>query len=342
MFSLRFDMRAPSQGAPAADLYAAASEMSAWVESRGCVIAVLCEHHGADDGYLPSPLMLASAIAARTKTLVLNVVLILPFYDPVRLAEDMVVLDLISTGRTTYTFGIGYRPEEFDHFGLSLSDRGRLADEKIGLLRRLFSGEDVVTGGRRISVTPRAMTPGGPHLMWGGSSLAAARRAGRYGLGLLANGVVSGMQEAYEHSCRAHGHEPGPTLLPARDTPTVCFVADDVDAAWEEIGEYLLHDASSYAEWNPDNTVSAGMSYATTVDELRRASSSHVILHVDDAIARLRAGEILNLSPLCGGLPPHLAWPYLRRVTDVVEPAAMQPTSTVAAAPHRATRGVGR
>ena len=317
MFTLRFEMRAPSWGAPASDLYAAALEMCAWAEDRGCLACVLCEHHCAEDGYLPSPLVLASAIAARTQRLMLSLVIILPFYDPVRLAEDMAVLDLVSKGRATYVFGIGYRAEEFDHFGLSLADRGRLADDKLGVLRRLLAGDVVVRDGRRTHVTPNPQTPGGPVLMWGGASLAAARRAGRYGLGLLANGVVPGMQEAYEVACRQHGHEPGPTLLPPRDTATVCFVADDLDRAWDEIGTYLLHDAMSYSEWNPDNAVSANISHAKTVDELRKTSPSHVILSVDEAASRAAAGEVLNLSPLCGGLPPELAWPYLRRAVDV-------------------------
>lgn len=313
LFTLRFDMRAPSFGAPASELYAAASEMSAWAEQHGCVAAVLCEHHCADDGYLPSPLLLASAIASRTQRLLLNLVVILPFYDVARLAEDMSVLDHISAGRASYVFGIGYRQEEFDHFGLSLADRGRLADEKLTQLRRLLSGEEAIHEGRRMKVTPRPHTPGGPTIMWGGASLAAARRAGRNGLGLLANGVVPGMEEAYEQACRQHGHEPGFVLLPERDAATNLFVADDVDAAWDEIGRYLLHDAMSYAEWNPGNTVSANITTARTVDELRRAATTHVILSVEEAAERIRAGEVMNIAPLCGGIPPDVAWPYLKR-----------------------------
>ncbi len=313
-YTLRFDMRSQSPGPATSDLYAAAAEMSAWAETRGCIAAVLCEHHCADDGYLPSPLLLASAIAARTERLLLNLVILLPFYDPARLAEDIAVLDHISAGRASYVFGIGYRKEEFDHFGLSLSQRGRLADEKLTVLRRLLAGEVVERDGRRMISRPAPRTPGGPMMMWGGASLAAARRAGRNGLGLMANGVVPGMREAYENACREHGHEPGFVVLPERDTVTNCFVADDVDAAWDEIGEYLLHDARSYAEWNPDNEVSANISHARTVQELRATSSTHVILSTAEAQRRAAAGEMFNVSPLCGGIPPHLAWPYLERL----------------------------
>ena len=89
MFTLRFDMRAPAFGAPTSALYSAAAEMSVWAENHGCLAAVLCEHHGSEDGYLPSPIVLASAIAARTERSLLSLVVILPLYDPVRLAEQL-------------------------------------------------------------------------------------------------------------------------------------------------------------------------------------------------------------------------------------------------------------
>ena len=216
---LRFDMRAPAIGAPAVELYAAAPEMCAWAEGHGCLAAVLCEHHGSEDGYLPSPMILASAVAARTERLALSLILILPFYDPVRLAEDMAVLDIISKGRTSYVLALGYRPEEFEHFGVDMRTRGRVADEKLALLRELLAGE-VVVDGRRINATPPPHTAGGPMLMWGGGTVAAARRAGRYGLGMLGNANVAGMQEAYQEACREYGHEPGPVFLPDRDTPS--------------------------------------------------------------------------------------------------------------------------
>jgi hypothetical protein len=158
--------------------------------------------------------------------------------------------------------------------------------------------------------------------MWGGASLAAARRAGRNGLGLLANGNLPGMREAYEAACRQHGHTPGPVLLPEPDTPSATFVADDVDAAWDELGGYLLHDARSYAKWNPDNDVSAGISAARDVADLRDTFKSHRIIDTALAIDIVRRGGMLSLSPLCGGVPPDIAWPYLKRVGEVVLPEA--------------------
>jgi alkanesulfonate monooxygenase SsuD/methylene tetrahydromethanopterin reductase-like flavin-dependent oxidoreductase (luciferase family) len=126
MFTLRFDMRAPDWAAPAADLYAAAIDMCAWAETRGAMLAVLSEHHGADDGHLPTPLILASAIAAGTTRLAILLAAVpLPLWDPVRLAEEMSVLDLISKGRVLYALGVGHRSEEYGHFGVDMATRGR-------------------------------------------------------------------------------------------------------------------------------------------------------------------------------------------------------------------------
>ena len=153
MFTIRFDMRAPSFGAPTSDLYAAAIDMCAWAETRGAIVAVLSEHHGAEDNHLPSPLVLASAIAARTERLaIMLAAVVLPFWDPVRLAEDISVLDIISKGRVSYAFGIGHRPEEYEHFGIDMRRRGRLADEKLTLLQAAADGR---AGGLRRKAHPR-------------------------------------------------------------------------------------------------------------------------------------------------------------------------------------------
>lgn len=179
---MRFDMRAPAFGAPATELYAAALAMSAWAETRGCLAVVLCEHHRAADGYLPAPMILGTAIAARTTQVMLTLTVILPLYDPVRLAEEIAVLDIISRGRASYAFGLGYRREEFEHFGISFAARGRICDQKLDLVRRLLTGAAVTYDGRRIQATPRPSSVPGPLMMWGGGTVAAARRAGRCGL----------------------------------------------------------------------------------------------------------------------------------------------------------------
>jgi alkanesulfonate monooxygenase SsuD/methylene tetrahydromethanopterin reductase-like flavin-dependent oxidoreductase (luciferase family) len=323
MFTMRFDMRAPEFGGAAPDLYQAAIEMAEWAETRGCVAAVISEHHTSSDGYIPSPMLLASAMAARTKSLYISLAAaLLAFYDPIRMAEDMSVLDNISKGRVSYVLGLGYRPEEFEMYGIDWKERGKVVEEKLQLLLKAKGGEPFEHEGRHIHVTPPPFTPGGPAVMWGGGSVAAARRAGRYGLGYMAQGDAPGMLDAYLESCKEHGHEPGMTQIPPKDSATTMFVADDVDKAWDEIGEYILHDVKMYGEWNPNAEHTASISHAQTVDELRATSPAHKIYSTDEAVEILRGGGMLMLMPLCGGIPPEIAWPYLEHVANVVLPEA--------------------
>ena len=321
MFLMRFDMRAPAFGAPTSELYATALEMASYAESRGALTAAVCEHHTMDDGYLPSPLVLATAMAARTTTVpIVTAALILPLYDPIRLAEDMVVLDIISGGRVSYILAIGYRPEEFEHHGADFTRRGRLAEDQLALLLRAKSGEPFEHEGRRIHVTPAPVTPGGPTVMWGGGSAAAARRAARFGLDFLAQGGGPELEETYAAACRDAGRAPGFCMVPSTDDATTVFVADDLDAAWAELGPHLLHDVRAYAAINEGNTHTASLSTATTVDELRAEDRTHRIVTTDEAVALVRSGVPLPLHPLVGGLRAELAWKYLHHVTDDVMP----------------------
>jgi alkanesulfonate monooxygenase SsuD/methylene tetrahydromethanopterin reductase-like flavin-dependent oxidoreductase (luciferase family) len=322
VFLMRFDMRAPATGASTTELYAAAMEMASWAESRGALVAAVCEHHTMQDGYLPSPLVLATALAARTTTLpIMTAALVLPLYDPIRLAEDMVVLDIISGGRVSYVMAVGYRPEEYEHHGVDFHRRGKIADEALRLLLRAKTGEPFEHGGRHIHVTPPPLTAGGPQVSWGGGSIAAAKRAGRFGLDFIAQGGDPALEAVYQDERRANGHRPGFCMIPPLDMATTVFVAHDLDQAWDELGPYLLHDVVSYASINEGNTHTASLSTATTVEDLRAENRTHRIVSVDEAIELVRAGTPLPLQPLVGGVPPDIAWPYLRIVTDEVMPA---------------------
>jgi len=319
VYTLRFDMRAPSSGARSVDLYRAALEMTAWAESRGAVAAIVCEHHGQGDGYLPAPMILASALAARTTSIQIVVAaVVLPLHDPVQLAEEMVVLDIISGGRLSYVAALGYQRDEYEMLGVDFSRRGRIADDYLAALLAAKTGRPFDYGGRTVTVTPPPLTEGGPNVAWGGGSEAAAKRAGRFGLDFFAQSGDEALRTVYEAAAQAAGHAPRSCFLPPNDAATTLFVADDLDAAWEELGPYLLHDAQCYAAMNPGKEGSTSFSFATTIDELRAEDRSHRIVTVSEAVSMVRSGEVLALHPLVGGLPPALAFPYLRRVADEV------------------------
>jgi alkanesulfonate monooxygenase SsuD/methylene tetrahydromethanopterin reductase-like flavin-dependent oxidoreductase (luciferase family) len=322
MFMMRFDMRVPGKTpAQIADQYQTAIEMAQWADGKGCIGIGLSEHHAAADGYTPSPLVLASAIAAVTKKVPIMVAAaLLPMYDPVRLAEDMIVLDHVSRGRVTFILGIGYRPVEYELYGLDFNARGAIADEKLTKLLEVLRQAAAAQSMPR--VTPQPFTTGRPLICWGGATKAAARRAGRNGIGFFAQTNTPGLGEAYTAAAREHGFEPGPCLLPSPEMPGSVFVHPSPDVGWDEVGPYMLTDAVTYAEWNKDmhhQTVS--LSKGKTLQELREERGAHRVVTVSEAVELVRRWGRLPLHPLCGGCPPDLAWTYLHRVVDDVMPA---------------------
>lgn len=306
MSLLRFDMRAPAfSKASAPELYAAALDMAEWADEKGFDSIVLSEHHATDDGYLPSPLALAGAIAGRTRRIRIGIAaLLLPLYDPVRLAEDLAVLDLASGGRIGLTVGLGYRPEEYAMHGVSWAERGRIMDESLEVLLRSWSGEPFEWNGRQIRVTPTPASTPHPMLLVGGMGRNAARRAARFGLPYQPAVDDAAIHDFYRAECEKQGK---PAVLIPPGSGEMIWVAEDPDQAWKEIGPHLLHDARTYASWQPESQRSAVHSDARSLDELR-AEGKYRILSPDEC--RERQG-VNVLFPLCGGLPPDLAWPSL-------------------------------
>src|SRR5256714_4951692 len=183
MLLLRLDMRRPEfAAAPREEMYAAALDMAAWADEHGFLAAVLSEHHGVDDGYLPSPLILGAAILGRTKRLMVNVsALLAPLYNPLRLAEDIAVLDNIGPGRVSLIAGLGYRDHEYAMFGVEKKRRGAVLDENIETLLKAWTGEPFDYHGTTVRVTPRPVTQPHPMLFIGGSGGGAGRPGARAG-----------------------------------------------------------------------------------------------------------------------------------------------------------------
>jgi len=188
MFSvIRFDMRAPGlDPAGAQKLYGASLEMSEWADRTGFDMLVLSEHHGAPDGYLPSPLVLGAAVAARTTRIPIWVsALLIPLHDPIRLAEDIAVLDLISNGRISIVTGLGYRPIEYELLGREWKGRGKRLDACLETMVKAWTGEPFEFDGETVQVAPRPVQQPHPAIMVGGSGPAGAKRAARFGFGFF-------------------------------------------------------------------------------------------------------------------------------------------------------------
>jgi len=318
---LRFDMRAPEfSPASAAELYAAALEMGTWAEEHGFAALTLSEHHGVDDGYLPSPLPMAGLLAGRTRRIPISVVALLaPLYEPLKLAEDLAVLDIASRGRIAICAGMGYRPEEYAMFGRDFAKRGALLDEVLEFLIRAWPGEPFDHHGTRVQLTPKPITQPLPPVRVGGQSKAGARRAARLGLPFQPATSDPAILGLHREECEKRGIDP--VVLPP-GTGEMIFVADDPERSWEEIGPHLLYEAMSYSGWQPANQRSAVHSDAKTIDALRK-EGKYLILTPDECVARADAQGphcAFVLYPLCGGIPPDLAWQSLELYANRVLP----------------------
>lgn len=315
MFLLRFDMRNAR-----AEHYGAALDMARWAEENGALAVVVSEHHGVEDGYLPDPLALAAAMAARTTTLSIQVAaLIAPLHDPIALAETMAVIDLLSNGRVSYIVGAGYRPAESEMFGQPFAERGRRLEESVRALQQAWTGEPFVYEGRHCRVTPVPHTPGGPMLFMGGGTPAAVRRAVRLGIGMLTE-RSDDLSALYERECAAAGVEPQMFVETPNDSITSAFIAADPDAFWDQIGDHVLHEVRSYREWNADRGLPASTTGADTVEELQSSGTPYRVFTPDEAVEHVRTTGYLAMHPLCGGIPPEVAWTSLELLRTEVLP----------------------
>ena len=130
-----------------------ALEESIYGESLGFDSVWLEEHHSIRNHYWPSPLMALAGIATRTSRILLGTdISVLPFYHPVRVAEDIALLDIMSGGRVIFGAAIGYRPPEFELYGVSLDDRGARYVEMLKIMRALWSEDRVEFRGRFFQV----------------------------------------------------------------------------------------------------------------------------------------------------------------------------------------------
>jgi alkanesulfonate monooxygenase SsuD/methylene tetrahydromethanopterin reductase-like flavin-dependent oxidoreductase (luciferase family) len=309
-FSLRYDIRAPQFGAAQADLYEACLDQCEWADQVGFDSVGILEHHGSEDGYNPSPLILAAAVAARTKRIRIRLTaLILPLHDPVRVAEDAAVVDQISRGRLELVIGAGYVGREFAIFGKDLGDRVRLQTEGIEVLKRAWSGEPFEYQGATLTVTPRPYRRPRPPIVLGGASPGAARRAARIADGFEA--TMPAFEEVYREECARLGVTPSPPRRPGLSAMFV-HLAEDPDAAWEIIAPHALHEMNSYGQWLAESGTPAP--YFSVDAAGLRASGMYLVLTPEDLLARARAlgrDSSIGFHPLMGGLPPDLAWSSL-------------------------------
>lgn len=236
-------------------------------EASGFDSCFFGEHHQDRDGFLPSPLIVATAVAARTRRLRVGTsVILLPLHHPVQVAEDAVTLDLVSKGRLVLGVGIGYQPADFRAFGIPMEERLGRFEEGIEILRRCWTAEPFSFKGAHytledVCIRPAPFQPGGPPLWIGASVAAAARRAGRLAdafVGTPSTSLASALRlvEIYREAARAAGRTPQVVLM--RDAWVAATRAEaervygpEVLAAYRYYWEHRLAEFRSIPEGTP-------------------------------------------------------------------------------------------
>jgi probable F420-dependent oxidoreductase len=140
------------------------------------------EHHSVTNHYWPSPLTILAGYASRTSRMMLGTdIVVAPFHHPVRLAEDVALLDVMSNGRMTLGIAIGYKPDEFALYGVDLAKRGARFEEQLAIIRGLWTEEHVSFKGRYYTVEgrlePKPVTRPHPPLWIGGWGDLTLKRA---------------------------------------------------------------------------------------------------------------------------------------------------------------------
>ena len=200
------------------------------------------EHHQQEDAYLPSPVLMAGLVGAQTTTLnVGTCVLLMPLYHPIRLAEDIAVIDQATKGRfIAAAAGIAYQPADFDAFGVPQRQRVRRTVEGVEILRKAWTGQPFSYDSKyhtieNVRVTPTPYQDGGPPIWLAGWAPPGLVRAGKLADAWIADpiqsiGVIKDYADQYRAEAKKNGRKPSVILM--RD----CVIGDTPESTLAKSG----------------------------------------------------------------------------------------------------------
>jgi len=317
-----FDMRNPPRWRrPWVEHYRQALERTEEAERLGIDSVWLSEHHFFEDGYLPQPMTMAAALAARTSRVRIGTaILVAPLRPAVQIAEDAALVDILSDGRMELGLGAGYRVPEYAAFGADITKRYTdtlsRADDVVRLL-----ADGGVTPGPVQSPLPVWVGFGGPQ---------GARRAGRRGHRLLS--IDPRLTAPYREGLEEGGHDPAT----ARQAGLMnVLVADDPEAARARLAPHLAYQLDTYGRYAVEDTgmdappaVEPAALMATADAETEAVFPHAAVLTAEDTIEllRRRADQVPLVEAFFwtsfAGMPDHLVDRHVDLLSSVVAPAA--------------------
>jgi probable F420-dependent oxidoreductase len=266
------------------------------------------EHHGIRDHYWPSPMVVLAGFASNTSRIQLGTdVVVLPFYHPVRIAEDAAMVDVMSGGRLTLGVAIGYRPAEFAAFGVSLDRRGARFEEQITIMRRLWSEESVSFDGEfftleDVRLEPKPTRPGGIPIYVGAWGPIGMRRSAEFADAWLPGPTANlekllSARDAYHAELRARGI--GPASRPSPLTRELVIAETDAQAIELAERHLMVNYRDEYGGGSWKHPL-IGAQDNTPVDQLQNMSQDRFIVGSPDTCIRQirRFHEVFGMDHL--------------------------------------------
>ncbi len=325
-FGVAHDFRCPpGSDYTLQDVYAQTIEQVALLDGLGLDLVWFSEHHFVEDGYLPSFAPVAGAVAAVTSRVRISTnIALLPFAHPIRLAEDLAILDQLSGGRMELGIGLGYAPHEFRAFGFPGSRRVSLTEECVDILRLAWSGESFGYDGKRyhfddVRVTPDPVQPGGPPLWLASTSPASADRAVRYQTHLLPQGVRTIVLDRWRDQTRAAGRDPDDYRIGIIRN---VYVTDDRERDWPALREAERYRMRVYSRFFEEAGLTGTGTPFTEADRIPQRTIIGDVDHcVDELVNFIREYGLTDVVTWgsAPGVQPATLTPMMERfVTEVV------------------------
>ena len=223
---------------PLAEFYEARLRQIEAYDQAGFYSYHLAEHHATPLGMAPSPSVFLAAVAQRTKRLRFGpLVYALPLYHPLRLIEEICMLDQMSRGRLDMGFGRGVSPKEHEYYGQDFEDAPRVYAEALEIVTRGLSNKVLNFEGEffRFREVPMELEPlqkPYPPIWYGAHSTDSAARAARLGLNLVSLDTAAETRALAErYKSVWHETHPGALQMPKIGLGRFVIVAKTEDEA---------------------------------------------------------------------------------------------------------------
>jgi alkanesulfonate monooxygenase SsuD/methylene tetrahydromethanopterin reductase-like flavin-dependent oxidoreductase (luciferase family) len=289
----------PSNPQPLAEVYRDFIDDVVYAEQLGFDRVYATEHHFAPDGWSPSELPILANIAGRTSRIKLGTALFLiPFHHPLRVAEDVALVDLLSNGRfEEFAVGAGSVQDEFDTFGIDSMERWGRLFESLNIIRRCFTEPQFDHRGKyfqfeNVRMTTRPVLD--PFPLWvGGYGPKLIERAGREGYHWQRQGPNPELEAVYVRGVEAGGHDVSKALYFTGAVATDMHLSDTTERAWDEAeaGIYWRQEFYRSRVWISWRDTGRTVPPLPPISETRRdpVFSSAVVGSPDDVLKRLEA-----------------------------------------------------